>query len=104
MCVLNNKNHYRLFSLPYTQNPTPTIMTKTIRPTKIPAISFMRKTITAIITIIAIIATIISAIVFPKPITALASGIKQLNKCLEIIPESVAVRYLSQGELISIAV
>jgi hypothetical protein len=79
-------------------------MAKTIRPTKIPAISFMRKTITAIITIIAIIATIISAIVFPKPITALASGIKQLNKCLEIIPESVAVRYLSQGELISIAV
>ncbi|MRN39873.1 MAG: hypothetical protein FIO02_02375 [Nitrosopumilales archaeon] len=104
MGVLNNKNHYRLFSLPYTQNPTPTIMAKTIRPTKIPAISFMRKTITAIITIRAIIATIISTIAFPKPIAALAFGTKQLNKCLGITPESVAVRYLSQGELISIAV
>ncbi len=104
MYVLNNKNHYRLFSLPYTQNPTPTIMAKTIRPTKIPAISFMRKTITAIITSRAIIATIISTIAFPKPKAALASGIKQLNKCLGITPESVAVRYLSQGELISIAV
>jgi hypothetical protein len=67
-------------------------MTKTIRPTKIPAISFTRKTITAIITIRAIIATIISTIIFPKPITALVSGIKRLNKCLGIIPESVAVR------------
>jgi len=79
-------------------------MAKTIRPTKIPAISFMRKTITAIITSRAIIATIISTIAFPKPKAALASGIKQLNKCLGITPESVAVRYLSQGELISIAV
>lgn len=66
----------------------------------------MRKTITAIITIRAIIATNISTIAFPKPIAALAFGIKQLNKwdINGITPESVAVRYLSQGELISIGV
>jgi len=61
-------------------------MARIIRPTKIPASTFMRKTIMAIITIKAIIPTIISTIAFSKPITAPASGIRLLNKCLGMKP------------------
>jgi hypothetical protein len=75
----------------------PIIMTKTIRPTRIPAISFTRKTIIAIIIIRATTTMIISPIVFPKPITALASRLMRLNRCLGIIPESVVVWFTASG-------
>lgn len=47
-------------------------MAMTARPIKMPAMSFTKKTINEIVTIKAIIPTVISTIAFPKPITVLA--------------------------------
>ena len=67
-------------------------MAMTMRPIKVPAMSFTTKTITEIITIKAIIPTVISTIAFPKPITVPAYLTWPLNKCLGMKPESAAVR------------
>jgi hypothetical protein len=57
-------------------------MAMTARPIKMPAMSFTKKTINEIVTIKAIIPTVISTIAFPKPITVLAYLTWQLNKSL----------------------
>jgi len=58
---------YLALILPYIHNPTPTIIAKMIIPTIKDATTFMRNTTIAIITINAIIPTIIDPIVPAKP-------------------------------------
>jgi hypothetical protein len=58
---------YLALILPYIHNPTPTIIAKMIIPTIKDATTFMRNTAIAIITINAIIPTIINPIVPAKP-------------------------------------
>lgn len=58
---------YLALILPYIHNPTPTIIAKMIIPTIKDANTFMRNTAIAIITINAIIPTIINPIVPAKP-------------------------------------
>ena len=58
---------YRVFILPYIQKPTPTMIAKTMRPIIIGANNLIRKIMIAIITINAIIPTIIPPIVPDKP-------------------------------------
>jgi hypothetical protein len=58
---------YLALILPYIHNPTPTIIAKMIIPTIKDATSFIRNTAIAIITINAIIPTIIYPIVPAKP-------------------------------------
>ena len=59
------QRNYRAFIRPYIQNPAPTIIAKMIRLTRIVPINFITNTIIKIITINAIIPTIIEPIV-PK--------------------------------------
>jgi len=70
------------------------MMAMTIRPTKMPATTFMRKTITAIITVRAIIPTAISTIAFHNPITAPDYVIRRLINVLGMKPASFITRWL----------
>ena len=65
--LISKAQNYRVFILPYIQNPTPTMIAKTMRPIIIGATKLIRKIMIAIITINAIIPTIIPPSVPAKP-------------------------------------